>query len=71
VLWDTGAIPLLLDRKRPRPGEPNGGSLHKFIVVVSHFDEMWNSDVGEQLKELGITMREDGFEFFKYQIGIS
>jgi len=68
VLWDTGVIPLLLDRKRPRPDEPNGGRLHKLIVVdpgrISRFDRMWNSDVGEQLKELGITMREDGFEFF-------
>jgi len=68
VLWDIGAIPILLDSKRPRPDEPNEGRLHKFIVVeqgrISRFDRMWNSDVGEQLKELGITMREDGFEFF-------
>jgi len=67
VLWNIGAIPLLLDRKRPRPDELNGGRLHKFIVVDQDrylFDRMWKSNVGKQLKELGITMRKDGFEFF-------
>jgi len=71
VLWNTGAIPLLLDRKRPRPGELNGGSLHKFIVVDQDrhlFNRMWNLDVGEQVIELGIAMREDGFEFFKISV---
>jgi hypothetical protein len=68
VLWDIGVIPSLLDRKRPRLDDPNGGRLHKFIVVDQdrkfEFDRMWNSEVGEGLKELNITLREDGFEFF-------
>jgi len=66
VLWNIGATSLLLDRKRPRPDEPNGGRLHKFIAVDQpyRFDRMWNSDVGKQLMKLGITLREDGFEFF-------
>jgi len=68
VLWDIGVIPSLVDRKRPRVDDPNGRRLHKFIVVDhdwgSQFDRMWNSEVGEGLKELNISMREDGFEFF-------
>ena len=65
MLWNIGAIPLLLNRKRPRPDEPNGGRLHKFIVVGRcRFDRMWNSVDWESLRELGIAMREDGFEFF-------
>ena len=43
VLWNRGVIPLLLDRKRTRVDEPNGGRLHKFIVVekwVSAFDSL-------------------------------
>jgi len=64
-LWDLGVIPLLLDLKR-RPDGPSEGRLHKFIVVddVSQFDRVWKSDVGEGLKELNVTLREDGFEFF-------
>jgi len=66
VLWDIGAILILLDRKRPRPDEPNGGRFHKFIVVDQPrlFNHFWNWGVGEQLKELNVTLREDGFEFF-------
>jgi len=68
VLWDTGVIPSLLDRKRPRQDDPNGGRLHKFIVLDHDqgfaLGHMWNSEVGEQLKELNVTVREDGFEFF-------
>jgi len=64
VLWNIGAISLLLDRKRPRPDEPNGGRLHKFIVVDQRFDRIWISDIGKQLKKLNVTWREDGFEFF-------
>jgi len=67
-LWDIGFISLLLDLKRPRPGEPNEGKLHKFLVVdedsVPRFHLMWNSDVGKELKALNIGLRKDGFEFF-------
>jgi len=70
-LWNAGAIPLLLDRKRPRPDGPNEGRLHKFLVVkdqsttgIDKFDRMWKSDVGEQLNALNISPREGGFEFF-------
>jgi len=68
VLWSKGIIPLLLDCKRPRLDDPNGGRLHKFIVVdqdlKSALRRMWNSEVGKGLKELNVTVREDGFEFF-------
>jgi len=64
MLWDIGIIPLLLDRKRPQLDDRNEGRLDKFIVVDQDWDCMWNSGVREKLKELNITMREDGFEFF-------
>ncbi len=67
VLWASGDIPLLLDLKRPRPDEPNEGRLHKFLVVEKHqalaFKHMWNSDDGEELKKLNVSLREDEFEF--------
>jgi hypothetical protein len=66
-MWDTGVIPLLLDRKRPQDDEPKEGRLHKFLVVdhykVSDIAQMWDSGVGEQLKALNIRMMKDGFEF--------
>jgi len=65
-LWRTGIIPLLLDRKRPRPDEPNEGRLHKFLVVdhvVSGLDYLLNSVYWEEVKALNISIREDGFEF--------
>ena len=66
-LWDTGFIPLFLNRKRPQPNGPNEGKLHKFLVVERdkgpEFQHLWNLDVGEELRGLGITLREDGFEF--------
>jgi len=66
-LWEMGVIPLLLDRKRLQHDQPNESKLSKFLVVerdqAIEFDRMWKSDVGEQLKALGIRLREDGFEF--------
>jgi len=63
-LWEKSVIPLLLDRKRRGPEE---GRLDKFLVVNedrdSEFDHVWNSDAGEELMELNISLREDGFEF--------
>jgi len=65
-LWHVGAIPLLLDLKRP-PNKSNEGRLDKFLVVdkdrAEGFDRMWNSGRWEQLKALNISLREDGFEF--------
>jgi hypothetical protein len=67
VLWDMGAMPLYLDRKRPQSNELGRGRLQKFIVVdprrAREFEDLWDSDVGEQLKALGASLREDGFEF--------
>jgi len=61
-LWEMGVIPLLLDRKRRRPGGPNEGRLDKFLVEYedqdADFDHIW-----ELLMKLGISLREDGFEF--------
>jgi hypothetical protein len=63
-LWDRGAISLYLDHKRDGPSERR---LDSFLVVdpgkTTEFEYMWNSDVGEQLKALGISLRGDGFEF--------
>jgi len=68
VLWDDGLIPLLLDLKRPQPDGRNEGRFLKFTVVdqdrISEIGPIWNSDVGEKLKELNVTLRDDGFEFF-------
>ena len=64
VLWNRGVIPLLLDRKRPRLDDANGGRFHKFIVVDQDWEFEWNSEVWERLKKLNATRREDGFEFF-------
>ncbi len=65
-LWEMGVIPLLLDRKRLQYDRPNESRLSKILVVergkAIEFDRMWKSDVGEQLKALGISLREDGFE---------
>ena len=66
VLWNTSTFRLYLDRKRPRSDGPNEGRLHKFLVTdqdSSGFEDMWNSDVGEELNALGISLTEDGFEF--------
>jgi len=66
-LWQMGVIPSLLDRKRLQPDGSNKGGLPKILVVeedqVHKFDQMWDSDVGEQLKAMDISLREDGFEF--------
>jgi len=67
VLWDDGFIPLLLDLKRPQPDGGNEGRFNKFIVVdrdLSEIGHMWDSDVGERLKEMNVMLRDDGFEFF-------
>jgi len=65
MLWDIGVIPSLLDRKRPRLDDPNGGRLHKFIVVKDPIfvpDRMWISEIWDGLKEFNVAVREDGFE---------
>ena len=68
VLWGDGLIPLLLDLKRPQPDGGNEGRFNKFIVVdrdqISEIGRIWDSDVGERLKELNVRLRDDGFEFF-------
>ena len=72
-LWGMGKIPRLLDRitRRPDSDVQNEGGLCKLLVVDEHrasqIDEMWNSDVGKQLKELGFGLRKDGFEFLRHQ----
>jgi hypothetical protein len=67
-LWDMGIIRQYLDRKRPRSdGFGHEGKLHTFLVVdpgrAPEFEDIWNSDVGEELREMGASLREDGFEF--------
>jgi hypothetical protein len=63
-LWDMNVIPLYLDNRRPRP---DGPSERRLLVVdpeeAVEFENMWNSDVGRQVKALGVSLREDGFEF--------
>jgi hypothetical protein len=64
VLWRSREIPMLLGSNRPRPDSPNGGSLTILVVDEdqAQFDNMWDSDVGEQLKAWNICLKEDGFE---------
>jgi hypothetical protein len=66
-LWDMGVIHLYLNRKRPRSDGPSDGKLHKLLVVdpekAPEFEEMWKSDFGKQVKALGVSLIEDGFEF--------
>jgi hypothetical protein len=64
VLWNIGAIPLLLDQKRSRPDGRRERRFDKFIVVDEDQVFNWDSDTGEKLKELDVTLRENGFEFF-------
>jgi hypothetical protein len=57
-----GVISVLLDHDAP-----NGGRLPKIIVVdqdqAPMFDALWNSDLGNKLKAMKISLRENGFEF--------
>jgi len=66
LLWKKGIIHSLLDHKRPQPDRLNKGKLYELLVLdgnQARFDRMWKSDVGEQVKGLNISLREDGFEF--------
>ena len=64
VLLKIGFIIPLLALKQSRSDRPNEGKLDKFLVIdkASKFDDLWNSDLGEQLKALNISLMEDGFE---------
>jgi hypothetical protein len=66
-LWEEGLVSELLDRKGPRPDAPNEERPLKLVVVDPlrgpELDDMWNSDIGKELKAMDISLREDGFEF--------
>ena len=51
-----------MDLKRPRSDRSNDC---KILVIdqASKFDDLWNSDLGKELKALNIKVMEDGFEF--------
>jgi hypothetical protein len=65
-LWYRDAFSKLLDHIGPS-NAPSEGRLHKLLVVDPfrgpEFNDMWNSEVGDQLKTMNISLREDGFEF--------
>jgi len=71
-LLDSGAISPLLDLKQPRHDRPYKGKLHKFLVIdhAYIFDDLWDSDLGERLKAVDISLMKNGFEFLWYRTSI-
>jgi hypothetical protein len=67
-LWKNGTISELLAHNGPRSDAPHEERRLKLVVVDSlpgpELENMWNSDIGKQLKALDISLREDGFELF-------